>query len=89
MRKEKVKKGNPQKRLTLLNRISFNSLEKYIDKPKIHVDYVKTQLQKFRKIGLNRTYNVLKRFFQLQQLRKISVIVIKNLVYTRSKKISQ
>ena len=76
MRKEKDKKGNAQKRLTLLNNIiSFNSLEKYIDKPKIHVVYVKTQLQKLRKIGLNRTYNVLKRFFQLQQLRKISVIV--------------
>ena len=40
----------------------------------MYIVYVKTQLQKLRKIGLNRTYNVLKRFFQLQQLRKIIVI---------------
>ena len=42
----------------------------------MYIVYVKTQLQKLRKlrkIGLNRKYNVLKRFFQLQQLRKISV----------------
>ena len=40
----------------------------------MYIVYVKTQLQKLRKIGLNRTY-VLKIFFQLQQLRKIIVIV--------------
>ena len=38
----------------------------------MYIVYVKTQLQKLRKIGVNRTYSVLKIFFQLQQLRKIS-----------------
>ena len=48
----------------------------------MYIVYVKTQLQKLRKIGLNRTY-VLKRFFQLQQLRKIIVIVLQlnNILY--------
>ena len=50
----------------------------------MYIVYVKTQLQKLRKIGLNRTY-VLKRFFQLQQLRKIIVSVLKILVSEFSK----
>ena len=39
--------------------------------PKIHVVYVKTQLQRLRKIGLNRMYGVLKRFFSFNSLEKI------------------
>ena len=71
---ERMRKRKRQERKCTkeANRISFNSLEKYIDKPKIHVVYVKTQLQELRKKGVNRTYSVLKLFFQLQQLRKIS-----------------
>ena len=43
-----------------------------IDKPKIHVAYVKTQLKKPLKIGVNRmyTYSVLKTFFSFNSLEK-------------------
>ena len=52
----------------------------------MYIVYVKTQLQKLRKIGLNRTY-VLKRFFQLQQLRKIKYMhgIESNIILHRMK----